>query len=67
MKYTVNALLKIRCSGTESAISRVSKKDKITNFLSVGLMSFDSLWPSSPHFNPILRPPLADPSMHNPR
>ena len=38
MKYTVNALLKIRCSGTESAISRVSENDTIAYFGSVGLI-----------------------------
>ena len=38
MKYTVNALLKIRCSGTESAISRVSENNTIAYFWSVGLI-----------------------------
>ena len=37
MNYTVNALLKIRCSGTESAISRVWETDTIAYFWSVGL------------------------------
>ena len=38
MKYTVNALLKIRCSGTESAISRVWETDTIAYFWSVSLI-----------------------------
>lgn len=37
MKYTVNALLKIQCLGTESAISGVSEKDTIAYFWSFGL------------------------------
>ena len=38
MNYTVNALLKIRCSGTENAITRDLENDTIAYFWSVGLI-----------------------------